>query len=77
MWHDRWSSRKGKDKKFLYNELTVHRVMYTGNCSAIVLDAVGIYRAVTRKLYIADSQKSLRSHCIASGLLEVPLLYSA
>lgn len=55
----------------------MHRVMYTGNCSAIVLDAVGIYRAVTRKLYIADSQKSLRSHCIASGLLEVPLLYSA
>lgn len=42
--------------------------------SAIVLRLVGMNREVTRKLYLADSQKIVRSHCITLGSREVPLL---
>ena len=42
--------------------------------SAIVLEAVLIYCAVTRKLYEANSQKRLRSQRMTRRSLEVPLL---
>ena len=45
--------------------------------SAIVLEAVRICHAGTRKLYVADSQKGLRSQCNTSDFTRSALIDSA
>ena len=45
--------------------------------SAAIFRASAMCREVKSKLWYADSQKSLRRHCITTWLREVPLLWEA